>query len=157
MFLMLKCGETLVSHYHYVTLIHHFVTDYPTLFTHPPPTPVTLLTHSTHPPPTPVTPLILSTHPPPTATPPHIPSTHPPPTPTTPPHIPSTHPPLTLHQVDDGWCEGMLNGVRGMFPDNFVQLRQPTPNKPPPPAAVPVTAPPEQPPNISRGRKFRSH
>ena len=27
-------------------------------------------------------------------------------------------------QVEDGWCEGTnKNGERGMFPDNFVQMR----------------------------------
>ena len=25
--------------------------------------------------------------------------------------------------MDEGWCEGMLNGVRGMFPDNFVEIQ----------------------------------
>ena len=34
--------------------------------------------------------------------------------------------------MDEGWCEGTLNGKRGMFPDNFVQLREP--QKVPPPA-----------------------
>ena len=34
--------------------------------------------------------------------------------------------------MDEGWCEGTLNGKRGMFPDNFVQLREP--QKAPPPA-----------------------
>lgn len=24
--------------------------------------------------------------------------------------------------VTDGWCEGTLNGKRGMFPDNFVKV-----------------------------------
>lgn len=24
--------------------------------------------------------------------------------------------------VVDGWCEGTLNGKRGMFPDNFVKV-----------------------------------
>ncbi len=42
------------------------------------------------------------------------------------------------HQVDDGWCEGTLKstGVRGMFPDNFVEMIEPSQPKPPPPAAV---------------------
>ena len=39
--------------------------------------------------------------------------------------VPLTHPP-SLHQVDDGWCEGTLNGVRALFPDNFVEMRQPS-------------------------------
>ena len=32
--------------------------------------------------------------------------------------------------MDEGWCEGVLNGKKGMFPDNFVKIREPT--KPPP-------------------------
>lgn len=28
-----------------------------------------------------------------------------------------------VKQIDEGWCEGMLGGVRGMFPDNFVKIR----------------------------------
>ena len=27
--------------------------------------------------------------------------------------------------MDEGWCEGTLYGKRGMFPDNFVQIREP--------------------------------
>lgn len=27
--------------------------------------------------------------------------------------------------MDDGWCEGELRGRHGMFPDNFVKVRQP--------------------------------
>ena len=34
--------------------------------------------------------------------------------------------------MGDGWCEGTLNGKRGMFPDNFVQIQEPS--KPPPDA-----------------------
>ena len=41
---------------------------------------------------------------------------------------------MLLLQVDEGWCEGVLNGKKGMFPDNFVQIREPTQ---PPPAAEP--------------------
>lgn len=50
--------------------------------------------------------------------------------------------------MDDGWCEGELNGARGMFPDNFVHLlpvavapvHQPPPASEPPPStsAVPL-------------------
>lgn len=29
--------------------------------------------------------------------------------------------------MDEGWCEGVLNGKKGMFPDNFVKLREPPP------------------------------
>ena len=25
-------------------------------------------------------------------------------------------------RIMDGWCEGSLNGKRGMFPDNFVKV-----------------------------------
>jgi len=25
-------------------------------------------------------------------------------------------------KVTDGWCEGSLNGKKGMFPDNFVKV-----------------------------------
>lgn len=34
-------------------------------------------------------------------------------------------------QVGDGWCEGTYDGKKGMFPDNFVQLK---------PASVPFPA-----------------
>ena len=35
----------------------------------------------------------------------------------------TTHLPSCLfHQVEEGWCKGVLNGVKGMFPDNFVNL-----------------------------------
>ena len=38
--------------------------------------------------------------------------------------IPSLHVYQLSSQVDDGWCEGTLKGtgIRGMFPDNFVEL-----------------------------------
>lgn len=50
--------------------------------------------------------------------------------------------------MDDGWCEGELNGQRGMFPDNFVQLRPAAiaPVHQPQPAAI---APVHQPPPAS--------
>lgn len=25
-------------------------------------------------------------------------------------------------RVQEGWCEGILNGVKGVFPDNFVKV-----------------------------------
>ncbi|XP_064405548.1 uncharacterized protein LOC135350490 isoform X3 [Halichondria panicea] len=40
--------------------------------------------------------------------------------------------------VDEGWCEGTLNGERGLFPVNFVKMR---PAKIPPPAQ-PASEPP---------------
>lgn len=27
-----------------------------------------------------------------------------------------------VKNVEDGWCEGTLNGKTGMFPDNFVKV-----------------------------------
>ena len=36
--------------------------------------------------------------------------------------------------MDEGWCEGTLNGKRGMFPDNFVKIREPTKAPPADPA-----------------------
>ena len=35
-------------------------------------------------------------------------------------------------QVYHGWCEGTKNGERGMFPDNFVQMRPATEEVPSP-------------------------
>lgn len=29
---------------------------------------------------------------------------------------------LLTHRHDDGWCEGVLNGKHGFFPENYVQL-----------------------------------
>ena len=44
--------------------------------------------------------------------------------------------------VDEGWAEGELNGKRGMFPDNFVEIRPAAEEKPPPPAPLPEERPP---------------
>ena len=47
--------------------------------------------------------------------------------------------PTHLHtQVDEGWCEGTLNGERGLFPVNFIKMR---PAKIPPPAQPPSEPP----------------
>lgn len=46
-------------------------------------------------------------------------------------------------QVDDGWCEGSYGGKKGMFPDNFVQLK---PATAPPPAATATKAMARPPP-----------
>ena len=27
-----------------------------------------------------------------------------------------------IKEVEDGWCQGVLNGKTGMFPDNFVAV-----------------------------------
>lgn len=35
-----------------------------------------------------------------------------------------------VRKVDEGWCEGTLNGITGMFPDNFVEILQPTQHPP---------------------------
>ena len=29
----------------------------------------------------------------------------------------------SIKHVEDGWCQGVLNGKTGMFPDNFVEVR----------------------------------
>ena len=35
----------------------------------------------------------------------------------------STHSPNCFYQqIDDGWCEGVLNGRRGLFPSNYVRF-----------------------------------
>ena len=69
-------------------------------------------------------------------------------------HFPS----FTHHQVDEIWCEGVLNGVRGLFPHNFVYLRpSSSTNKSTAPtqAVIVLATPPvEQPPSISRGRNY---
>ncbi len=49
----------------------------------------------------------------------------------------------TNPQVDEGWCEGTVNGVRGMFPDNFVKLRA-VGSTLPPMEGTPATAVPRQ-------------
>ena len=53
--------------------------------------------------------------------------------------IPSLHVYQLSSQVDDGWCEGTLKGtgIRGMFPDNFVELIQPQKQQPPLPQVEP--------------------
>ena len=52
-----------------------------------------------------------------------------------------THP-LIHTQVDEGWCEGTLNGERGLFPVNFVKMR---------PAKIPPPAQPASEPPVVRG------
>ena len=27
-----------------------------------------------------------------------------------------------IKKIEDGWCQGVLNGKTGMFPDNFVKV-----------------------------------
>lgn len=44
--------------------------------------------------------------------------------------------------VDEGWAEGELNGKRGMFPDNFVEIRPAQEERPPPPVPQPEERPP---------------
>lgn len=29
-----------------------------------------------------------------------------------------------VHTFDGGWCEGELNGKKGMFPENFVKVKE---------------------------------
>lgn len=44
---------------------------------------------------------------------------------------------LEVEPADTGWCKGLLNGKRGMFPDNFVQIFEEEEKKAPlPPAAT---------------------
>lgn len=50
-----------------------------------------------------------------------------------------------LLQVDDGWCEGTYGGKKGMFPDNFVQLKSVSVPPPAPTAAVKGKPPPPDP------------
>jgi SH3 domain-containing kinase-binding protein 1 len=38
-----------------------------------------------------------------------------------------------VDQEEDGWWEGTLNGKRGWFPDNFVEVIKDAPHKPGPP------------------------
>lgn len=51
----------------------------------------------------------------------------------------SSPPSHLLLQVDEGWCEGELNGAHGMFPDNFVKILSPSApapsHQPPPPVS----------------------
>ena len=58
-----------------------------------------------------------------------------------------------VFQVDEGWCEGVLNGDKGMFPTNFVKLRAvpeiTTPFVPPTGAPLNIR---DSEPSILRGR-----
>ena len=38
-----------------------------------------------------------------------------------------------VHKVDEGWAKGELLGIVGMFPDNFVKMREELPEEHPPP------------------------
>jgi len=50
------------------------------------------------------------------------------------PHTPhlltSSTPHLTPTQVEEGWCEGLLEGRRGLFPENFVEIQPASSSKP---------------------------
>jgi SH3 domain-containing kinase-binding protein 1 len=45
-----------------------------------------------------------------------------------------------VDQQDGGWWEGTLNGIRGVFPDNFVEV-------------IPKSVPPPRPPDLSKSSR----
>ncbi|XP_033635307.1 SH3 domain-containing kinase-binding protein 1-like isoform X3 [Asterias rubens] len=58
-----------------------------------------------------------------------------------------------INMMEEGWWEGELNGQRGLFPDNFVELKKAVPEKavPEKAAAVRAKAPTPPPPEAVNG------
>ncbi|XP_071800814.1 SH3 domain-containing kinase-binding protein 1-like isoform X2 [Asterias amurensis] len=58
-----------------------------------------------------------------------------------------------INMMEEGWWEGELNGQRGLFPDNFVELKKAVPEKAAPEkaAAVRAKAPSPPPPEVVNG------